>query len=34
MAKCSATLTLRMAGAGKIVATEFWGTEVYTFFEN
>jgi hypothetical protein len=32
--KCSATLALRMAGAGKIVATKFRGTEVCKIFKN
>jgi hypothetical protein len=32
MIKCSATPALRMAGAGKIVATKFSGTEVYKIF--
>jgi len=33
MAKCSATPALRMAGAGKIVATKFCGKEVYKIFK-
>jgi len=33
MTSRSATLALRMAGAGKIVATNFWGTEVYEIFK-
>ena len=33
MTKCSATVALGMVGAGKIVATKFWGPEVYKFFK-
>lgn len=33
MTKCSVTLILRMAGAGKIVATKFLGTKVYKIFK-
>jgi hypothetical protein len=31
--KCSATLSLEIAGAGKIVATKFCGPEVHKIFK-